>query len=340
MKKSSKSAPPAVAPGDVDLEGLARDAAVLFEHPNMVPGVPARGLSPREMIEATYEPRFDQTQDPHLFMIEEPLNAIGKKGVTLLRKKFTGLDLLPLTTGSKDRLRRDLVIRYNRAQLARGVLKEIVILERDPQGVYNELARATRSDLLNQELDNSVFLRERAHYVAQLVENVRLDAEQLLRIETGTAAVEDLVGAIRARERFQRRNHPDPVVSKPRFDLGARPSPEAEVDYGTMTKGRPDAIDNTAVEITGEELGFGDVIAGLYAPGPPAPRAGSTSRGRTKGTSSKKPVRGKKGSKARGSAAATPAQEQDQPAVPPLAGGSAGLADLLSSAPVNTEDDS
>ena len=193
------------------------------------------------MVAATYERREDQTQDPLLFMVEVPLNAIGKKGIELLGKYYTGLDLLPLTTGPKNRLRRDLLMRYNRAELARGILKEIVVLERDAQGVYAELGRATRSDLFRQDTDYSVVLRERARYVEHLLERVRLDTDQFHRIESGTKAMEELADAIHARERFQRRSRQRAIVSTPRWDAASSPTAESDADYQAMQASRPQA---------------------------------------------------------------------------------------------------
>jgi hypothetical protein len=317
----SKSADEA---GHVSNEDMARLAEIadaaegLFEHPNMVAGHAARHLSPREMIEATREPRHDQTQDELLWLTETPLVAIDKDGIDLLRKTFTGLDMLVLTTGPKGRLRRDLVLRYNRAELARGILKQLVVLERDSNGVYSELGRATRSDVFRQDTDYSVVLRERAAYIQELTSKVKLDAESYMRIESGTRSVEDLVGAIHARERFQRRARQKPIVASPRWERNGPPA-EAEADYGTMWKNRPDVGELQPVPA---ELRLADVIGGGDTANSPTSAHGIHSQAK-KRAKERKAVQ----------------DRTEEPTTLPLAGGPAGLADLLSSAPIHPHDE-
>ncbi len=309
-----------------DIEEIVTGAD-LFEHPNIVPGAPARGLSPREMVAATYEAREDQTQSPGLFMVETPLNAIGKDGIQFLRKQYTGLDLIPLTTGPKNRLRQDLMMRYNRAELARGVLEEIVVLERDAQGVYTELGRARRSDVFRQDTDYSVVLRERAHYVQRLVETVKLDKEQFHRIESGTKALEELASAIHARERLQRKNRKEPIVSAARWDIDTPPTPEVDADYAAMKANRPEAASDSGAP---DDLRLADLITGA------GPLGESHESASIKGSRGRK----KMGKKASERPAAEPAAStgEDDEGVLPMNGGTAGLADLLSDSPVPPDD--
>lgn len=313
-----------------DLTKMARIAAAaegLFEHPNMVPGHPSRHLSPREMIEATREPRPDQTQDELLWLTETPLVAIDKNGIDFLRKTFTGLDMLHLTTGPKGRLRRDLVLRYNRAELARGILREIVVLERDRYGVYTELGRAKRTDVFHADTDYSVVLRERAAYIEELVNKVKLDGQSYVRIEAGTQSVEELVDAIHARERFQRRAKQKPIVASPRWERNGH-TVEGEADYGTMMDDRPDAAEPEPIPA---ELRLADVIGGAESssatkrPTASAGREKKSAKRHKSGTRQPKPRSGKPA--ARGGS--------KESSSPPLAGGPAGLADLLSSAPIH-----
>jgi hypothetical protein len=311
---------------------IAAAAEGLFEHPNMVPGHPPRHLSPRGMVEATREPRHDQTQDELLWLTETPLVAIDKDGIDLLRKVFTGLDLLPLTTGPKTRLRRDLVLRYNRAELARGVLKEIVVLERDAQGVYTELGRATRSEVFRQDTDYSVVLRERAAYIEDLVSKVKLDAESYVRIERGTQSVEELVGAIHARERFQRRARHKPIVASPRWERNGL-TVEGEADYVKMMDDRPAAAEPEPVPA---ELRLADVIGGAAAATPTKHAAESAGRAKKRPKENKSATSAQK--KLRSGRPTTRGRSKDINA-PPLVGGSVGLADLLSSSPLHPNDE-
>lgn len=310
---------------------IAAAAEGLFEHPNMVPGHPARHLSPREMVEATREPRHDQTQDELLWLTETPLVAIDKNGIDLLKKTFTGLDMLPLTTGPKGRLRRDLVLRYNRAELARGVLKELVVLERDRHGVYTELGRATRTEVFRQDTDYSVVLRERAAYIEELVNKVKLDSESYVRIEAGTQSVEELVGAIHARERFQRRVRHKAIVASPRWE-GSGHTAESEADYVTMMHGRPDVAEP---EPNPTELRMADVIGGTETSPPPKRPAGGAARKKERSESHKSATKQPKPRGAKAVARAG-AKESSKPA---LAAGPVGLADLLSSAPIHPDEE-
>lgn len=329
--------PVAGAADQKDFEEIVEQAEILFEHPNMVPGKPARSLSPREMFAATHEPRLDQTQDELLWLTETPLNAIDKDGIDLLRRTYTGLDVMPLTTGRKNELRRDLVMRYNRAELARGVLKEIVILQRDPRGVYTEVGRAQRSDVFRQDTDYSSFLRARARYIDELIGKVKLDREAYVRLETGSEMLDELVAAIQARERFQRRQRPGPIVSRPEWEDSPSSSPEADADYDAMMKGRPEAA-SAGVDGVAAELRLADIIAGSEGANSAARKTGKRDEKlKKKGSGSK---RAKK-SATPGRAPIAPDLAPDDEAAhsPPLAGGSAGLADLLGSMPIPADDD-
>lgn len=342
-KNPSQTAAKQAAVEEVD--EVAARAEILFEHPNMVPERPGRRLSPREMVAATHEPRAGQTQDSLLWMTETPLNAIDKDGIDLLRRTFTGLDLLPLTTGPKNRLRRDLVMRYNRAELARGILKEIVVLERDSQGVYHELGRAQRSDVFRQDVDFSVVLRERARYIDELLEKVHLDQEAFVRLEAGTSSLEDLVGAIQARERFQRRARPKAIVSTPRWDSTKSARPEADADYEAMMANRPEAAERSADAVPAE-LRLADVIAGATtSDGSSSGGAGAQVRksdGRKKSSRKKSSRKKSERAKSEGrkkTGLPSGSEPEDIDAVPPLAGGATSLADLLSSAPLPSDED-
>jgi hypothetical protein len=309
---------------------LAERTEILFEHPNLNPKTPGRSLSPKEMIAATHEPRADQTQDPLLWLTETPLVAVDKDGIDLLRRTYTGLDMMPLTTGRKGQPRRDLVMRYNRAELARGVLKEIVVLQRDSQGVYEELGCAVRSDVFRQDTDYSVVLRERAKYVEEAMKKVTLHREDYVRLERGTDALEDLVSAVQARKRFQRRSRPEPVVCSPRFANSEGSHAESQADYDEMMENRPQAADEDSSTEGSLEHRVADIITGSEGDGddPDDPSAhGASSKAGKNSSGSSSPT-------------ASPESGKDGDLGNPLAGGSAGLVDLLETAPIeDTEDD-
>lgn len=315
---------------------LAERAEILFEHPNLNPKTPARNLSPKEMVAATHERRLDQTQDELLWLTETPVGAIDKDGIDLLRKTYTGLDMIPLTTGRKGQPRRDLVMRYNRAELARGVLKEIVVLQRDSEGVYQELGRAVRSDLFRQDTDYSVVLRERAKYVDEAMKKVTLHQEDYVRLKRGTDALEDLVSAVQARERFQRRSRPEPVVSSPLYANSERANPESEADYDEMMQNRPEAADEDSSPAVPVEHRVADIITGSEGDeddsDDPSGERASSKDGQVPSGSAE--------DSSESDATASPESGTDEAAGNPLAGGSAGLADLIASAPIeDTHDD-
>jgi hypothetical protein len=311
---------------------IAEGAEILFDQPNMVPGRPGRNLSPREMVNLTHEPRECQDDDPGIWLTETRLGGVGKQGVQLLRQHFTGLDGIELTTGPKNRVRRDLVLRYDRARLARGVLEELEVLERDEHGIVHPLARLVRSDIARLQIDYSVLLRERAEYVNDLLAKVKKKQGEYVQLEAGTNSLNELVAAVQARQRLQVLRRQDPMVATPMWEGQAQRS-EPETEYTDMLATRPDAAE--APPEVPFETRLTDLL-GKSAPDEPGDDEGEAKDGANGGEPpavaqvvkrSRAKTAGKPAKSSRTGSVRRPAAEL------PLGGGGTGLADLLSSAP-------
>jgi hypothetical protein len=198
------------------LKDLAAEAEKHFENPLTLPGRPQRNLSPLTFAAATQQLRTDvDAHDDLLWLTEASIGAVEKEGIVLDKQWFWDQDLESLTTGRAGMPRRDLRMLYNRADLARGILREIIIGERDAQGRFSELLRCERRDEALQKLDLTTFLARREEYLGHLLASRTLAENDYLAIERGTEAITQRVNAMLARERNQRKGYKAPIAATP-----------------------------------------------------------------------------------------------------------------------------
>lgn len=193
--------------------------ATLSEDPNLVPGQSRKHLAPVYYHMLTAEPRDDvDVSDEALWLKEEPLDYIDKQGIRLANQWFFSLRLQEFVSGPKGTPRRNLYIQYNRALLARGVLKEIRVVEKDPQGRTHELFRCRRREEVLDELDVASAIRERNAYVRDLLAKRAIAEDEYLLIQEGTEIFNQRVAEHLARERLRRNDRPEPMPARPIFD--------------------------------------------------------------------------------------------------------------------------
>jgi hypothetical protein len=198
------------------LKDLVAEAEKHFENPLTLPGRPQRNLSPLTFAAATQQLRTDvDAHDDLLWLTEDPIGAVEKEGIVLDKQWFWDQDLESLTTGRAGMPRRNLRMLYNRADLARGILREIVIGERDEQGRFCEILRCERREEALQKLDLPTFLARREEYLQHLLTSRTLAENDYLAIERGTEAITQRVHAMLARERNQRKGSKAPIAAKP-----------------------------------------------------------------------------------------------------------------------------
>lgn len=176
-----------------------------FKAPLRLPGRPDQVLSPSEYGKLT-----DQSRDPTLAgadwgLVEEPIETVGKDGIQLFGMEYMATELIPYTSGDKVGPRPKLVARYDRALAARGLLKDVKVLEILEGGHYRPLCVATpRHEFNHAEASGAVFLAFRREYVRVLLAK-RTEAER--RVSTFSQQDQELKAHFdreRARSRRKR----------------------------------------------------------------------------------------------------------------------------------------
>lgn len=205
------------------------------------PGVAAVTFSPNEFFELTHAPRLDlDPEDDDLFLTEEPVKTVHKNGIALGDEIYFHPALLPFVSGPKGAPRPNLVVRYDRALFARGVLDEIRVLEQT-QGGYTEICRCRLRSAALGDIDPDAFLRERHVRERQLTAKVRGARGELLTLERGRQVAADLRAQRAERVRWQKAQKWAPRVAEPI----TRDSHDAEQDQ----------LQRDLIERVGERVG-------------------------------------------------------------------------------------
>lgn len=213
------------------------DVDQIFQDPDLRTCGGNRHLSPIYFHMLTSEPRLDvDPTDEGLWLVSEPLKTVHKKGIVLNNQWFYSTKLRELVSGPKGTPRRDLHIRYNRAHLARGILKEVVVAERDAQGRFDELCRCGRRDEVLDEMDSASALRERNAFVRDLIGKRAVGEDEYARITRGTQIFNQRIEEHLARERLRKNAKPEAVPATPIYN----PEDPEELEREARKKYRAD----------------------------------------------------------------------------------------------------
>lgn len=155
------------------------------------------------------------TDDPGLWLYEEPCPAVTPTGIALHGQQFWHPDLQGLVGVLPTAARRRLVVRYDRALLARGTLREIIVGQRNAQDRFVELARCPTRDVALATVDHNLVLRKRRAEIRMLRAKVSLAQQSIISLEHGTAALTRFRDEQAARLRRQRAHHPAPIAAAP-----------------------------------------------------------------------------------------------------------------------------
>lgn len=187
----------------------------MLRPPAHTPGQRAPCYSPHQFLAVT-QVGTDPEDDPELWMIEEEVGRVYREGVLLLDQYFYDQKLDRFVTGdTKPHKRPDLVVRYNRALLARHVLDEVIVYLREPNGRYREICRPrVRQEALAQ-VDVNLAISYQKKYQGVLAKKRTKAQEAYLNQESGAEAVARLRERNLARAERQKRSKPKPVVAAP-----------------------------------------------------------------------------------------------------------------------------
>jgi len=158
----------------------SRDDVPMLRMPDRLPGERDQILSPIDFLALT-----NQAGDPtHLGndwgLHEVGIDTLDKDGFQLHGVEYTAVELIPYTTGDKDGARPQLVARYDRAQAARGVLREVKVLEVLEGGAYRPICIAIpREQLKHDVASRAEFLAFRREYLRVLTSKRNLTEREV-----------------------------------------------------------------------------------------------------------------------------------------------------------------
>lgn len=150
-----------------------------------------------------------------LWLVEEPCPTVSEIGFSLHGIQFTHAKIQAFVRGLPGAKPRDLVVRYNRALFARGVLNEVLLCERDERGNIHERLRCHPREEVQESLDLSATLRERERFAEIHLAKVARADDQRITLADGTAALERMRDEQAARAQRQRKTKREPIVAKP-----------------------------------------------------------------------------------------------------------------------------
>jgi hypothetical protein len=208
-------------PGFPDRDGAVQDVAdcPMFNEPYAPVSGVGRTLTPLEFFDMTFEARTgadDLGDDFGLF--EEPCLTVGKDGVEIHKQKFWHPDLGEYTTGTKKVQQRFLVLRYDQALAARGVLEEVHLLEKDDQGRYDHLMVLTPNNRPEPQWSRDLLAHQINARMAALVKKRDGRQDSYTRIVGGLERQEQFAERRFAQERNQRNIRPAPTPAAPIYD--------------------------------------------------------------------------------------------------------------------------
>jgi hypothetical protein len=146
------------------------------------------------------------SRDPSLLgedwgLTEEEIDTIGKDGLQLFGRSYVHPELVPYTTGNKSGPRPKLVVRYDRALAARGILGKVKVLEVIEGGKYKPICEAVPREQYTDPASRAEFFAFRREYVRVLKAKRKLAESNLLALLQHERELQKFFDSQRARSR-------------------------------------------------------------------------------------------------------------------------------------------
>lgn len=178
--------------------------APMLGSPRHVVGHRDPHFSPARLFALSRVGRDGVGADEGCWLMEQPLDTVHPNGIRLGGESYSHPQLMGLIGSVSVGKQPALVMRYDGALLARGVLDEVVVLERLAGGELVERLRCRPTTQMSREIDLTEVLRARRAYERELVAMRALHEAEYLDLASGQAALEQLRADQRARRRQQR----------------------------------------------------------------------------------------------------------------------------------------
>jgi hypothetical protein len=186
------------------------------------PGRKDPAFSPHQFFALT-QTGSETTTGPDLWLTEEEVEVVHPKGILILGQYFYHEKLDRYVTGKTPKHKRpQVVIRYDRAMLARHVLERIDVYLKASDGVYQPLCTAELRENAMARVDHNLALAYRRRYEQILASKRTTAQEAYFGTESGAESVARLREQHAARGRQRKATAPKPSTPEPHLNARIR----------------------------------------------------------------------------------------------------------------------
>lgn len=197
--------------------GVVLDQTPPHGEPSYLPGRAKVKFSPIEFFALSRRERNDVTyeNDDALWLTEEECPVVHPDGIEVHGRIYFDPGIQPYIDTRTNAAKPPLVIRYDRALLARGVLDEVRIYRIEADGSYREVCRCAPRDGRRHEIDLNQVERQHAMYVEVLKAKLSKAEEERFTQQHGEKAAADFLDMKAARARRQQSEKKEPIPAAP-----------------------------------------------------------------------------------------------------------------------------
>lgn len=195
-------------------------------------------FSPEALYALTRHQRTDiDPYDDGLFLVEEAIDRIGKRGIELGGEWYWCPKLMEHVTGSPDVPTPNYVIRYDKALYARGTLDEVLLYKEESGGKRQFVCSCTPREQVREDVDHEEYLQQLQQYIKRLRTKRSQSRHGFSNLQMGVKKAEELLDQQAARRRKERNRAPEPRPAAPIRLEGEGEDPKAGEDEEELTFG-------------------------------------------------------------------------------------------------------
>jgi hypothetical protein len=185
------------------------------------------------------------SRDPAFWLTEEEIDTVDSRGIELLGQYYWHEKLDTYVTGNTAKHKRPrLVVRYNRALLARHVLDSIIVGVRDTARVFRQICVAERRERALAGMDPNLVLLARKKHEEILLKKAKQAKSAFIGLKSGEEAVAQLEEQVAAWETWPRQRKRKAIVAAPIEFRSARDA-EEQAKHETITEAVEAAASST-----------------------------------------------------------------------------------------------
>lgn len=207
----------AMDPSSNEDPGEALDQMPVHGEPSYLPGRAKVKFSPLQFFALSRQTRDDvaYADDDALWLTQEECPVVHPDGIEVHGRIYFDPGIQPYIDTRTDAAKPPLVIRYDRALLARGVLDEVRIYHIEAEGSYREVCRCAPRDGRRYEFDLNQVERQHAMFVEVLKAKLTRAEEERFTQQHGEKAAAEFLDMKAARARRQKSEKKEPIPATP-----------------------------------------------------------------------------------------------------------------------------